>query len=505
MLRITPSRWTLRKLHLTNGVSVQDSGILVVVEPSRLAAVLVCIATFLLGAGGMLAAQGQPLSGRPASKALAEFSSAVQDLAQSLSPAVVQIEVRARVVVEESEGRRSGFVKNESATGSGVILDAEGYIVTNAHVVLGARKVDVSVLRSSGAGAMPRAHTHYSAKIVGVDKESDLAVIKIDAHGLPTLSFLDSDTLRQGQVVLALGSPLGLENSLSVGYISAPIRHLEEDSPMSYVQTDAPINPGNSGGPLLDIQGRIAGINTLILTQSGGSEGIGFAIPANIVKRVYQELRAEGHVHRGAIGVIAQEITPTLTAALHLKQSSGLILADVLPHSAAESAGLKPGDVLLSVDGHDVTEPQHLSGEVFQHAVGETITLQIVRDGTPMEKTVPVLERKKSPGGLADLASEDANLVRQLGILACTLDVKALAILGELRAFAGVVVAAIPAEYSFRNPGLVSGDIIVSVNGTNVDSLQALQTALRASKAGDPMALRVERNGQMIYVVFELE
>jgi serine protease Do len=449
-----------------------------------------------------------PQANRAPLRALTEFSTEVQDLAQSLSPAVVQIEVRARVAVEETEGRRSGFVRNQSATGSGIILDANGYIVTNAHVVNGARKVDVSVLdtRTATGNAVRLAHhIHYAAKIVGVDKDSDLAVLKIEGHGLPTLSLLDSDTLRQGQIVLALGSPLGLENSLSVGFISAPVRHLDEDSPMSYIQTDAPINPGNSGGPLLDITGHVAGINTLILTQSGGSEGIGFAIPANIVKRVYEALKSEGHVHRGAIGVVAQEITPTLATALHLKVQSGLILADVLPHSAAETAGLLPGDIILSIDGRDVTEPQQLSGEVFQHSIGETLTLQVVRGDQKLEKRVPVLERKKSAGGLADLATEDSNLIRQIGVLACTLDVNALAILGESRTFTGVLVAAVPAEYAFRNPGLVSGDIIVSFNGADIASLDALKSALIGKKSGDPIALRVDRSGEMMYVVFELE
>ena len=473
------------------------------------------IAALMLAAPASLSGQAQagqaqvPQSPRAPSRALAEFSTAVQDLAQSLSPAVVQIDVRARVAVEETEGRRSGFVRNQQATGSGIILDANGYIVTNAHVVNGARKVDVSVLdtrTATGNAAVRLAHhIHYAAKIVGADKESDLAVLKIEAHGLPTLSLLDSDTLRQGQIVLALGSPLGLENSLSVGFISAPIRHLDEDSPMSYIQTDAPINPGNSGGPLLDISGRVAGINTLILTQSGGSEGIGFAIPANIVKRVYEALKSEGHVHRGAIGVVAQEITPTLAAALHLKVQSGLILADVLLHSAAETAGLLPGDIVLSIDGHDVTEPQQLSGEVFQHSIGETLTLQIVRGDQKLEKRVPVLERRKSAGGLADLATDDSNLIRQIGVLACTLDLNALAIVGESRTFSGVLVAAVPAEYAFRNPGLVSGDIIVSFNGTDMASLDALKSALREKKSGDPIALRIDRGGEMMYVVFELE
>jgi len=236
-----------------------------------------CVAVSLMLAAGLCAQEA-----RPHAAVLSDFSAAVEELCAAVSPAVVELEVQMRAPVDGSDGKRAGFFANQRASGSGVILDAAGYIMTNAHVVDGARDIDVSVSVVPGANheiGDGDTHKHYTAHTVGVDRETDLALIKIDAANLPTLTFRDSDKLRQGQIVFALGSPLGLENTLTVGYVSAMSRQLKADQPMFYIQTDAPINPGNSGGPLLDIDGKIAGINTMIYTQSGGSEGIGFAIP----------------------------------------------------------------------------------------------------------------------------------------------------------------------------------------------------------------------------------
>ena len=239
---------------------------------------------------------------------LAQFSASIEDLARASSPAVVQISVQGRAPLEEGGAQQAGFTADQRTTGSGVIVDPDGYIVTNAHVVIDARHIDVSVIERGPSG-QPAKHKHLPATTVGLDRETDLAVVKIEAKGLPALSFLDdSETLKQGQLVLALGCPLGLDNSLTVGFVSAPVRYLSPDKPNFYIQTDAPINPGNSGGPLLDIAGHIAGINTMIMSQSGGSEGIGFAIPSNIVQRTYEGLRKNGRIRRGEIGVIPQDI-----------------------------------------------------------------------------------------------------------------------------------------------------------------------------------------------------
>jgi serine protease Do len=342
------------------------------------------------------------------------------------------------------------------------------------------------------------------AKLIGLDRQVDIAVVKIEGKNLPALSFVNSDNLRQGQLVLAVGSPLGLQNSLTHGVVSATVRQLNPESPMVYIQTDAPINPGNSGGPLLDIEGRVAGINTMIYSESGGNEGIGFAIPANLAKDVYQRLRKDGRIRRGSIGVIPETITPTLGAALGLDRDAGVILSDVAPDSAADTAGLEPGDVVLSVDGKPMREARDLALAVFQRAPGDQMTMEIQRGKERMSKTVAVLERKSEPSQMEDLANS-ATLVRQLGILAVTVDEKVTAILPDLRRLSGVAVAAVPAEYAGLNPGLVAGDVIYSLNNRRIASLDELRDALKDKKSGDAIALQVERFGQLIYVTAALE
>jgi serine protease Do len=449
------------------------------------------------------AAQTAPKSPRP-SKFLTDYSAAMEDLAQSASPAVVQILVQRLALLGKGESQRTGFVSEQEATGSGVIVDPAGYIVTNAHVVQNARRIDVKILHIDEKGQAPHGHL-MPAKLIGLDRQVDIAVVKIEGQKLPALSFLNSDHLRQGQLVLALGSPLGLQNSLTHGVVSATFRQLKPESPMVYIQTDAPINPGNSGGPLLDVEGRIAGINTMIFSESGGNEGIGFAIPANLAKDVYQRLRKDGRVRRGAIGVIPETITSRLAAALGLDRDWGVILSDVAPHGAAEAAGLEPGDVVLSIDGKPMRESRDMALAVFQRVPGDELTMEIQRGKQRMSKTVAVLDRKNEPSQLEDLANESAALVRQLGILAVTVDERVTAILPDLRRLSGVAVVAVPAEYAGINPGLVTGDVIYALNNQPVVSFDGLRDALKGKKSGDPIALQVERFGQLIYVTTALE
>jgi serine protease Do len=273
---------------------------------------------------------------------------------------------------------------------------------------------------------------------------------------------------------------------------------------MVYIQTDAPINPGNSGGPLLDTEGRVAGINTMIFSQSGGNEGLGFAIPANLAKDVYLRLRKDGRVRRGAIGVIPETITPALASALGLDRDSGVILSDVAPDGAAEAAQLEPGDVVLSIDGKPLREARDLALAVFQRTPGDQLIMEIQRGKERMSKTVAVVERKSEPSQMEDLANS-ATLVRPLGILAVTVDEKVTAILPDLRRLSGVAVAAVPAEYAGLNPGLLAGDVIYSLNTRRIASLDDLRGALNDKKPGDAIALQVERLGQLIYVTATLE
>jgi len=457
----------------------------------------------LLWAPGASAAQTGAKSPQP-SKVLADYSAAMENLAQSASPAVVQILVQTLAPLGNGDSQRAGFVSEQEATGSGVIVDPDGYIVTNAHVVRNARRIEVKILRSDERGEEPHGHL-VPAKLIGVDRQVDIAVVKIEGKNFPALSFVDSDNLRQGQLVLAVGSPLGLQNSLTHGVVSATLRQLDPESPMVYIQTDAPINPGNSGGPLLDVEGRVAGINTMIFSQSGGNEGLGFAIPANLAKDVYQKLRKDGRVRRGAIGVIPETITPRLAAALGLDRDAGVILSDVAPDSAAEAAELEPGDVVLSIDGKPMREARDLVLAVFERAPGDQLTMEIQRGKERMSKTVAVVERKNEPSQLEDLVNYDAALVRRLGILAMTVDEKVTAILPDLRRLSGVAVAAVPAEFAGLNPGLLAGDVIYSLNNQPIASLDDLRNALNGKKSGDPIALLVERSGQLIYVTAALE
>jgi serine protease Do len=461
------------------------------------AAVLVGV-IFAYALGAQTQAQRTP-------QALAQFSASIEDLARAASPAVVQITVRGRAPLEEGGLQQAGFLADQRAMGSGVIVDPDGYIVTNAHVIIDARHVDVSVIEPGQPGE-PAKHKHFPATTVGLDRETDLAVLKIEAKGLPTLPFLDdSASLEQGQLVLALGSPLGLDNSLTVGFVSAPNRRLGSDKPNFYIQTDTPINPGNSGGPLLDIAGRIAGINTMIMSQSGGNEGIGFAIPSNVVRRIYLGLRQYGSIRRGAIGVVPQDITPTLASALGLDRDSGVILSDILPNGPAEAAGMEQGDIVLAADGTRIELSSQLTAAVFQHRFGEEITLDLQRGKQRLKKTVAVLARTKSPEDLEELASRDAQLVRRLGILALTLDEKVTPILPDLRRLSGIAVVGVPVEFAGLNPGLIAGDVIYELNGSRMATLGDFLSALDGKKAGDPIALLVERAGQLIYVSLELE
>src|SRR5437667_2923947 len=210
--------------------------------------------------------------------ALSEYSRSIRALTQRVSPAVVQVLVSGYGRAEEGSSDTVALITRQRSTGSGVVVDPNGYIVTNAHVLRGAVRVRVLVAGAKDPGAVA------DAKIIGLDQGTDLALIKVDRTGLSTLPFGDSDSLHQGDIVLAIGSPLGLKNSVSMGVVSAPARQINEDNPLAYIQTDASINPGNSGGALVNVEGRLVGINSFIFTQSGGSQGIGFAIPSNIVQ-----------------------------------------------------------------------------------------------------------------------------------------------------------------------------------------------------------------------------
>ncbi len=389
---------------------------------------------FLMFAALANAAQG----GTPPSRQnpLSEFSRSIRALTQRVSPAVVQIMVSGYGPMEEGDGQSVALMTLQKSTGSGVIVDPDGYIMTNAHVVRGAARLrilfspasaDEKGLKSTDRGAP------VDASILGIDRETDLALIKVDRSGLSALLFGDSDSLQQGDIVLAVGSPLGLKNSVSMGVVSSPARQVRESDPMTYIQTDASINPGNSGGALVDAEGRLMGINSFILTQSGGSEGIGFAIPSNMVQSVYQQLRKKGHVHRGEIGAVAQDITPVLAAGLGLPREDGIIVADVEPDGPAEAAGLKQGDIVLSLDGHPVDSAREFKVAFYRRQKGDKVAIRVLRGGGELAMTVEVDEQEEDDDFLAGMVTPEKNLVPRLGILCIEIDRKVAKLLPDLR------------------------------------------------------------------------
>jgi serine protease Do len=273
---------------------------------------------------------------------------------------------------------------------------------------------------------------------------------------------------------------------------------------MVYVQTDAPINPGNSGGALVDVQGRLVGINALILSQGGGNEGLGFAAPSNIVRTVFEQIRKWGRVKRGTIGVSAQTITPTLADALRLPRPSGVILADVFPEEPGANAGLKVGDIVLTLNGKPMENGRQFDVNLYRLAAGDIAEIEVLRDDAPVKISVAIAERQGDPTRFADLVSPDRHLIQRLGILGLDLSASLAAAVGGVRGIGGVLVAAralnTGAEY-----GLEVADVILSVNGTLVKGLADLRSVIGRLPGNAAVALQVQREGQLIFLSFEIE
>jgi serine protease Do len=391
--------------------------------------------------------------------------------------------------------------------GSGFIVSPDGYIVTNAHVVENATRVEVELPLEGGPGRsiLKRRGRTVGAQVVAIDHETDIAVVKVEAHGLPPLQFGDSDALRSGQIVLAFGSPLGLESSVSMGVVSAVARQLTPDDPMIYIQTDATINPGNSGGALVDTAGRLVGINTLIYSQSGGSEGIGFAAPSNIVRNVFTQIRKQGRVRRGEIGVNSQTITPLMAEALGLNYDAGVILADVAPGGPAEKAGLEPGDVVLSLDGKAMENGRQFRINVYTRGVGEQVTLEIRRGDRTRTIKVPVVERANDTGELEALLGSQ-QVIRPLGVVLLDLNPTVAALLPSVRRQKGAVVARVTPETPFSQQGrLQPGDVIYALNGQVVRSAEDLKAFAAQLKPGAAAVLLIERESTLMYLAFRVE
>ena len=471
----------------------------------RLLAALAALAAAALGAPALHAqtAARREATAVPAPPPLQRLSEGVQQLADHVRPSVVQI-----VTSTYAPAKGGSLLSRQRGVGSGVILDPDGYIVTNAHVAQGARQVQVVLTPrpgTDGHSVLKARGRVVGAVVVGIDAETDLAVLKVEEKGLPALPIGDSEQLQQGQVVLAFGSPLGLEDSATLGIVSSVARQLEADNPMIYIQTDASINPGNSGGPLVDIEGRLVGINTLILSQSGGNEGLGFAAPSNIVKTVFEQIKKTGRVRRGEIGARVQTISPTMAAGLGLAQTQGVIVSDVRRGSGAASAGLGIKDVILSLDGKPMENARQFNVNVYSRAVDTTVALDVARGDKRVKLVVPVSERPGDFNKLGLMVSPERNLVQRLGILGLELDDTLKAFFPSLRGTAGVVVAGAAGEGPLWEDPLEAGDVIYSLNGETVTTVDGLRELVAKLPPHAPVVLQVERSGQLVFVPLEVE
>jgi len=446
------------------------------------------------------------LFGAAPANPLTQLDAALKALTARVSPAVVQVLVTGYGPAPSRSAGDAVLYTRQQGLGSGVVLDPSGYIITNAHVVKGAERVQVVFTKPDrSARAVPPVDEEavLPATVVGLTEYFDLALLKVEATGLPSLPFADFHTVTQGQVVVAVGSPLGLDNSVTMGVVSSVARQARPDSPIVYVQTDAPINPGNSGGALVDVEGRLVGINTLILSQTGGNEGLGFALPAPIVELAYDSLRKKGHVDRRILGVAVQRITPTLAAGLGLPRAQGLVVCDLESGGPGEAAGLKIGDVILEADGRPVTVPPQLDGAIYLHDVTRPMPLAVLHEGVRTTVEVRVTEETHRADSVIDPTDPQRNLVPQIGVMAVAVTPEMQGSLGTLRIPGGVAVVARTTDVS--GVDLVAGDVIHAVNGTAVGDVDALRDALALRKHGDPVVLQVERQGGLQFVGYEVD
>jgi serine protease Do len=440
---------------------------------------------------------------------LRKMDQSMGELIRKVSPSVVQILVSGYGQVEEGEHGNTGVViGRQRAIGSGFVIDSSGYIVTNAHVVKGAQRVQVvlsSANSDDSADAVLSAKTSLvPARIIGVTNEIDLALLKVDVTGLRALKLASYRNLRQGESVFAFGSPEGLRNTVTHGIISAVARQTDPDSTMVYIQTDAPINPGNSGGPLVNVDGEVVGVDTFILSQSGGNEGLGFAIPCSVVNIAYQQLRKFGHLHRPEIGISVQTITQPLADGLKLPRNFGVVISDVLPGGPSEAAGLRIGDVLLAIDGKAAGSVPYVAFHLMSRESGDRVHLDVLRGTLRLGFDVALMEPPKDMDQITALADPEKSLVPTLGILVVEIDKRIAALLPELRDPFGIIVAARAAGATTEVP-LMTGDVIRTLNGEPITTLDRLRNALKNLPPGAAVVLQIQRDQKLMYVAFTLD
>ena len=427
-------------------------------------------------------------------------------LAKKLRPVVVNISTTQ--VAERSEGPAGPFQEGDprgdfwrrffggpiprgpqrqKSLGSGFIIDRDGSILTNNHVVENAEKIVVRLADER----------EFEAKVIGKDSKTDIAVIKIDARGnFPVPPLGDSDQLEVGEWVMAIGNPFGLDNTVTAGIVSAKGRHIGAGPYDNFIQTDASINPGNSGGPLINLHGEVIGINTAIFSQSGGNIGIGFATPINLAKEVLLQLKSKGKVTRGWLGVVIQKVTPEISESLALDKARGGLVAEVAKDGPAERAGVKVGDVIVEFDGKEIKESNDLPIIVARTAVDKKVTMKVFRERKEVTLTVAVGELKETE--VVASAKEKG----EFGFTVQAITPQIAESLGLERA-EGVVITAVEPGTPGNDAGLRRGDVILEIDRKPVRNLADYRKALGESKKGKGSLFLVRRGESTIFLALK--
>ena len=439
--------------------------------------------------------------------ALESFSNSIADIAEKVGPAVVNIDT-VRMVKQGSpffsqdpvfrqffgeQFKDYSRTIPQKGTGSGFIISQEGYILTNEHVVHKAEKIKVTL--SDGR--------EFDGKVIGSDLDSDIAIVKIDSDDLPIVTLGDSDKLRVGEIVVAIGNPYGLQQTVTMGVVSAEGRSIpvEEHTYRNFIQTDAAINPGNSGGPLLNTKGEVVGINTAIIAYA---QGIGFAIPINIPKKNIDELIELGKVRRSWLGVYIQEVTPEIAEQFDLPEDAkGVLVGDVIKDSPAEKSGIKRGDIITKVNNEEVDSPGELQDKIGSIEIGEKANIEVVRDGKEISFVVRIDEMPTIDEEGTELSKEKVFSVQTgLKVQMVTPDIAKEVGLPWVK---GLAITEVISGSSADDMGLQPGDIILEANRVEVSNVDEWEKVISKLEPGDTLLLLVFRSGHTYYVPIKVE
>ncbi len=387
-------------------------------------------------------------------------------------------------------GPPGGGSEERHSLGSGFIISEDGYILTNAHVVDSADEILVRL----------NDRRELEAELVGADTKTDIALLKVDADSLPTLNIGDSEALEVGEWVAAIGSPFGFDHSVTSGIVSAINRTLPTDAYVPFIQTDVAINPGNSGGPLFNLDGEVVGINSQIFTRSGGFMGLSFAIPINVAMDIADQLREDGSVERGWLGVVIQPVSRDLAESFGLDGARGALIADVAPDSPAASAGLKAGDIVLAVDGQEVDKSSTLPRLIGQVSPGSDVDLSVLRDGKEVAETVTVGDWPED--GMPGSAGGQDDPQTRLGVAVASIEASELKRLGLE---GGVRVQQVDPSGVAAEAGLRAGDIIVSLGQQVIDSPSQLAEVLGRIEGDSAVPMRLYRDGRSLFIALRID